>query len=65
MSAHIRRALLILGARDDEYGERGQPRAGEAAWPTKDWDKRFPKSFVTSDHVIEEASKAVIGERAH
>ena len=27
--------------------------------------KRFPKSFVTSDRVIEEAYKAVTGERAH
>ena len=33
--------------------------------PTKEWDKRFPKSFVTSDHVIEEAYNAATGERTH
>ena len=33
--------------------------------PTKDWDKRLPKSFVTSDRVMEEAYDAVTGERAH
>jgi cyclase len=26
---------------------------------TKEWDERFPRSFVTSDHVIEEAFRAV------
>ena len=46
MSAHIRRALLILGAREDEYGEPGQRRAGEAGATDEGMDKRFPKSFV-------------------
>jgi cyclase len=27
--------------------------------PTRQWDARFPKSFVTSDHVVEEAYRAV------
>ena len=28
--------------------------------PTKEWDTRFPRSFVTSDHVVEEAYRAVM-----
>lgn len=31
----------------------------KAQRPTKEWDKRFPRSFVTSDHVVEEAYRAV------
>ena len=27
----------------------------KAERPTKEWDERFPRSFVTSDHVVEEA----------
>jgi cyclase len=30
----------------------------KAERPTKDWDGRFPGSFVTSDHVVEEAYRA-------
>ena len=30
----------------------------KAERPTKEWDARFPQSFVTSDHVIEEAYRA-------
>jgi hypothetical protein len=26
----------------------------KAQRPTKEWDERFPRSFVTSDHVVEE-----------
>ena len=32
--------------------------------PTKEWDDDFPKSFVTSDHVVEEAYRAVTAEPA-
>ena len=35
------------------------------ARPTKEWDERFPKSFVTSNHVIEEAYNAATAERTH
>jgi hypothetical protein len=31
----------------------------KAQRPTAEWDKRFPRSFVTSDHVVEEAYRAV------
>jgi glyoxylase-like metal-dependent hydrolase (beta-lactamase superfamily II) len=31
----------------------------KAERPTKEWDERFPSSFVTSDHVVEEAYRAV------
>jgi cyclase len=31
----------------------------KAERPTKEWDGRFPASFVTSDHVVEEAYRAV------
>lgn len=31
----------------------------KAQRPTKEWDDRFPQSFVTSDHVVEEAYRAV------
>ena len=31
----------------------------KAERPTKEWDERFPDSFVTSDHVVEEAYRAV------
>ncbi|MGH9361603.1 MAG: MBL fold metallo-hydrolase, partial [Thermoanaerobaculia bacterium] len=30
----------------------------KAERPTKEWDERFPGSFVTSDHVVEEAYRA-------
>lgn len=30
----------------------------KAERPTKEWDARFPNSFVTSDHVVEEAYRA-------
>lgn len=30
----------------------------KAERPTKEWDARFPRSFVTSDHVLEEAYRA-------
>ena len=33
----------------------------KAARPTREWDERFPKSFVTADHVVEEAYRAVTG----
>ena len=32
--------------------------------PTREWDDRFPNSFVTSDHVVEEAYRAVTAEPA-
>jgi hypothetical protein len=35
------------------------------ARPTKEWDERFPNSFVTSDHVIEEAYNTATHERRH
>jgi glyoxylase-like metal-dependent hydrolase (beta-lactamase superfamily II) len=31
--------------------------------PTKEWDDRFPSSFVTSDHVVEEAYRAATPRR--
>ena len=31
----------------------------KAGRPAKEWDQRFPGSFVTSDHVVEEAYRAV------
>ncbi len=31
----------------------------KAERPTREWDERFPRSFVTSDHVVEEAYRAV------
>ncbi len=31
--------------------------------PTKEWDQRFPRSFVTSDHVVEEAFRAAAARR--
>jgi glyoxylase-like metal-dependent hydrolase (beta-lactamase superfamily II) len=31
----------------------------KAERPTREWDERFPGSFVTSDHVVEEAYRAV------
>jgi glyoxylase-like metal-dependent hydrolase (beta-lactamase superfamily II) len=35
----------------------------KAERPTREWDERFPKSFVTSDHVVEEAYRAVTSRR--
>lgn len=35
----------------------------KAERPTKEWDERFPRSFVTSDHVVEEAYRAVTSRR--
>jgi cyclase len=32
--------------------------------PTREWDDEFPESFVTSDHVVEEAYRAVTAEPA-
>ena len=32
--------------------------------PTRQWDDGFPRSFVTSDHVVEEAYRAVTAEPA-
>ena len=29
----------------------------KAERPTREWDERFPQSFVTSDHVVEEAHR--------
>jgi glyoxylase-like metal-dependent hydrolase (beta-lactamase superfamily II) len=34
----------------------------KAARPTREWDDRLPASFVTSDHVVEEAFRTVTGE---
>jgi cyclase len=31
----------------------------KAQRPTKEWDQRFPRSFVASDHVVEEAYRAL------
>jgi len=31
--------------------------------PTKEWDERFPRSFVTSDHVVEEAYRAATSRK--
>ncbi|MGH8242026.1 MAG: MBL fold metallo-hydrolase [Steroidobacteraceae bacterium] len=33
--------------------------------PARDWDGRFPASFVTPDHVVEEAYRAVTGGPQH
>ena len=35
----------------------------KAERPTREWDERFPKSFVTSDHVVEEAYRAVTSRK--
>jgi glyoxylase-like metal-dependent hydrolase (beta-lactamase superfamily II) len=35
----------------------------KAERPTREWDERFPASFVTSDHVVEEAYRAVTSEK--
>ena len=35
----------------------------KAERPTKEWDELFPRSFVTSDHVVEEAYRAVTSRR--
>lgn len=34
----------------------------KAERPTREWDTRFPRSFVTSDHVVEEAYRAVTSQ---
>jgi glyoxylase-like metal-dependent hydrolase (beta-lactamase superfamily II) len=34
----------------------------KAARPAKEWEGRFPSSFVTSDHVVEEAYRVVTGQ---
>ena len=31
----------------------------KAARPTREWDESFPQSFVTSDHVVEEAYRSI------
>jgi glyoxylase-like metal-dependent hydrolase (beta-lactamase superfamily II) len=35
----------------------------KAERPTKDWDERFPSSFVTSDHVVEEAYRGATSRK--
>jgi glyoxylase-like metal-dependent hydrolase (beta-lactamase superfamily II) len=35
----------------------------KAERPTKDWDERLPASFVTSDHVVEEAYRAATSRK--
>jgi hypothetical protein len=35
----------------------------KAERPTKEWDERFPGSFVTSDHVVEEAYRAATSRK--
>lgn len=35
----------------------------KAERPAKEWEERFPKSFVTSDHVVEEAYRAATALR--
>ena len=35
----------------------------KAERPTKEWDGRFPESFVTSEHVVEEAYRAVTSRK--
>jgi cyclase len=35
----------------------------KAERPTREWDERFPQSFVTSDHVVEEAYRAVTSRK--
>ena len=35
----------------------------KAERPTKEWDERFPQSFVTSDHVVEEAYRAATAHK--
>lgn len=35
----------------------------KAERPTREWDERFPRSFVTSDHVVEEAYRAVTSRK--
>jgi glyoxylase-like metal-dependent hydrolase (beta-lactamase superfamily II) len=35
----------------------------KAERPTREWDERFPGSFVTSDHVVEEAYRAATSPR--
>ena len=37
----------------------------KAQRPTKEWDGRFPKSFVTSDHIVEEAYRAATSRSDH
>jgi hypothetical protein len=34
----------------------------KAERPTRDWDERVPRSFVTSDHVVEEAYRTATRE---
>jgi cyclase len=35
----------------------------KAERPTKEWDDRFPQSFVTADHVVEEAYRAATSRK--
>jgi hypothetical protein len=35
----------------------------KAEHPTREWDERLPSSFVTSDHVVEEAYRAAASQR--
>ena len=35
----------------------------KAERPTKEWDGRFPRSFVTSDHAVEEAYRSATAKR--
>jgi hypothetical protein len=35
----------------------------KAERPTREWDARFPASFVTSDRVVEEAYRAAASRR--
>jgi hypothetical protein len=62
----------VVGGRS----RRGHPGAGEEAVaagrsleqvkaerPAREWEDRFPHSFVTSDHVVEEAYRAATAAR--
>ena len=58
-------ATLILERVGARIAEGASLEQVKRAHPTREWDERFTTSFVTSDHVIEEAYHAVTQERRH
>jgi glyoxylase-like metal-dependent hydrolase (beta-lactamase superfamily II) len=50
---HVKRSVAAGRSLEQVKAER----------PTENWEGRFPRSFVTSDHVVEEAYRAVTSRR--
>jgi glyoxylase-like metal-dependent hydrolase (beta-lactamase superfamily II) len=59
-----REMLATIYARVKKSADAGKTlEQVKAEQPAKDWEGRFPKSFVTSDHVVEEAYRAAAPPR--